>query len=328
MGLYPFNPNLAQEILTSFEGVIANREYLVHFQVSAANATTADTSGILADVTDTGIEQVITTGITQPGVPRNITATAGGTATDIKAVQVVISGTNYDDEEITETLPAFTVNTAGTVEGSKAFKTLTKITIPAHDGTGAKTSIGFGENLGLPFKLERNSLLYKHTYLNNIVESTEPAVTVSTAAVESNIIKLNSTLNGKQVDADMIIDREYNHILSEVEATITGMLNQTANWKHVTSQDEYGEPTFVDSVIKVRWESKQRVSRNKHGEEVISEARAFCLEAVQSGDVLEYQDQEWPVTSVCEAIDQDGNILYREVSVCGSCRQEITLIPW
>lgn len=328
MSLYPFNPNLAQDILTSFEDVILNHEYLVHFQVSAANATAADAGGILAAVNDTGVEQVITTGITQPGIPRNITATVSGTATDIKAIQVVITGTNYDAEVITETLPAFTENTAGTVEGNKAFKTVTKITIPAHDGTGATTAIGFGEKLGLPFKLERNSLLYKHTYLDNIVESTEPAVTVSTAAVESNIIKLNSTLNGKQVDADMIINREYNHNLSEVEATITGMLNQTANWKHVTGQNEYGEPTFVDSVIKVRWESKQRVSRNKHGEEVISEARAFCLEAVKSGDVLEYQNQEWPVISVCEATDLDGNVLCREVSLCGSSRREITLIPW
>jgi len=36
---------------------------------------------------------------------------------------------NEAGEAITETLPAFTVDTAGTVTGSKAFKTITSITI-------------------------------------------------------------------------------------------------------------------------------------------------------------------------------------------------------
>jgi len=56
----------------------------------------------------------------------------GGTAGDIKAVQVTITGTNYNNEVITEDLPAFTENTAGTVTGSKAFKTVTEVVIPAH----------------------------------------------------------------------------------------------------------------------------------------------------------------------------------------------------
>ncbi|WP_157049484.1 hypothetical protein [Moorella stamsii] len=55
--------------------------------------------------------------------------------------------------------------------------------------------------------------------------------------------------------------------------------------------------------------------RNKQGEEVISEARVFCLEAVQPGDVLEYGGREWPVIAVSETPGLDGKLLYREVAV-------------
>lgn len=197
-GFYPFNPNLGQVMQTGVEGVTVDRAFPAHFQVSAANAIAADTDGIHAAVIDTGAQQVITTGITQPSVPRNITATAGGTAGDIKAIQVIIAGTNYADEAITETLPAFTVDTAGTVTGSKAFKTVTSVTIPAHDGTGATTAIGFGEKLGLPFKLPHNTV--DKAFLNNVLEGTAPTVATSATAFESNTVDLNSVLNGTVVD--------------------------------------------------------------------------------------------------------------------------------
>jgi hypothetical protein len=102
------------------------------------------------------------------------------------------------DEVITETLPVFTANTAGTVEGSKAFKTITSITIPAHDGTGATTSIGFGDLLGLPYKLAHNTV--DAAYVDNAKESTAPTVAVSSTAIESNTIDLNTALSGKVVD--------------------------------------------------------------------------------------------------------------------------------
>lgn len=160
----------------------------------------ADIDGILTAVTDTGVEQVITTGIIQPDTPRNITATAGGTAGDIKAIQVVIAGTNADDESITETLPAFTVNTAGTVTGAKAFKTVTSITIPAHDDTGATTSAGFGEVLGLSQRKKRKTVLA--AYLAEVIEGTAPAELFDAADLEGNTVDLNSALNATQVKVE------------------------------------------------------------------------------------------------------------------------------
>ncbi len=198
MSLYPYNPNVSSKLQTDTPGVTVVRMQMAHLQVAAANATVASTTGIHAAVTDTGSQQVVTTAITQPSVPRNITATAGGTATDIKAIQVIVAGTNYAGAAITETLPAFTVDTAGTVTGSKAFKTVTSITIPAHDGTGATTAIGFGEKLGLPDKLPHNTVLA--AFLGDTKEGTAPTVAASATALESNTVDLNSALNSSVVD--------------------------------------------------------------------------------------------------------------------------------
>lgn len=160
----------------------------------------ASTTAIHAAVTDTGSQQVVTTGITQPDVPRNVTATAGGTSGDIKAIQVIIAGTDINDQAITETLPAFTADSTGTVTGTKAFKTITSITIPAHDGTGATTAIGTGSKLGLNTTLSRNTVIA--AYLNGVKEGTAPTVAFDSSNVSGNTATLNSSLNGNAVIVD------------------------------------------------------------------------------------------------------------------------------
>jgi hypothetical protein len=164
---------------------------------TAAKAT-GETEAVPFEGGQTAAADVVTTNITNPDVPRNITATAGGTAEDIGAIAVTIEGTNAAGETITETLPAFTADTAATKVGSKAFKTVTKITVPAHDGTGATTKIGWGSKLGLIHKLKHNTVLA--AYLNNTKESTPPTVAVSATALESNTVTLNSALDGNAVD--------------------------------------------------------------------------------------------------------------------------------
>lgn len=167
---------------------------------SLGSPAAASTTAVHAAVTDTGEEQTITTAITNPDVPRCITATAGGTTTDIAAIQVTINGTNADGATITEDLPAFTENSAGTVVGSKAFATVTSIVIPAHDGTGATTAIGVGDKLGLGAHLGRNTVLA--AFLDGAKEGTAPTVAVSATALESNTVDLNSALNGDEVIVD------------------------------------------------------------------------------------------------------------------------------
>ena len=96
---------------------------------------------------------------------------------------------------------------------------------------------------------------------------------------------------------------------------IADFLNQTATLKRVVGYNEYAQPITESEVIKVRWEGKRRLARDKQGQEVVSEARVFCLEEVQPGDIVEYGGKEWPVITVSEVPDLDGNIIYREVAV-------------
>lgn len=204
MGWYPFNPLLGQKMQSDAMGRLVDSSYLAHLQFSAAEAVVADVDGIHAAINASAAAVVdVITAITNPTVAKNITATVGGTAASIKAVKVTITGTNDNDEIITEDLPAFTVDTAGTVTGSKAFKTITKISIPAMDGDGVTVTVGYGEKLGIPYKLAHNTCLM--AFLNNVKEGTAPTITTDSAHLENNTIDLNSALNGQVVDAYFVV---------------------------------------------------------------------------------------------------------------------------
>lgn len=178
--------------------------------VSAFTATAGgnwDTAAIATGETGAvdfagGITDTITTSITNPDFPRAVTATSGGTAGDIGALQVTVVGTNINDEVITEILPTFTANSATTVTGSKAFKTITSYEVPAHDGIGATTSIGTSGKLGIPYKLDHNTVM--NAFLDNALEGTAPTVATSATAVESNTVDLNSALDGSKVDVYLV----------------------------------------------------------------------------------------------------------------------------
>lgn len=97
---------------------------------------------------------------------------------------------------------------------------------------------------------------------------------------------------------------------------IRNYLNQIAVWKKKTGQDGYGEPIFADPVtIKVRWEGRRRLVRDKTGKEVVSESEVICIEDVRPDDVLAYGGREWVVIAVGEAPGLSGSISHREVAV-------------
>lgn len=101
---------------------------------------TQEPNAFLDPVSDIGSQQVITSGIKFNRVIGKVIATvSGGSESEslVAAIQVIIAGTDEDDNVIGETLTAFTSGTYGTVTGALDFKTVTSITIPAHDTTGA-----------------------------------------------------------------------------------------------------------------------------------------------------------------------------------------------
>ncbi len=98
---------------------------------------------------------------------------------------------------------------------------------------------------------------------------------------------------------------------------IEAYLNQTAVWYRATGDmNEYAEPVYADSVnISVRWEGKRRLVRDKEGQEIVSEAEVLCIDAVQEGDLLEYDGRKWTVITVSPVPDLDGTENHREVAV-------------
>lgn len=196
--MYPYNHNMGQKIQTDVAGIEADRAFLAHFQVAALDAAAASAAAILAATALTDAAQAITADITNPAVPRSVTVK--GNASGIVG-DVVITGTNAAGEEITETIA---LNGTGTIEGNKAFATITKVDLPAETHAGTDTvSIGTGTKLGLPWLLAHNTVLA--AFLDNAKEGTAPTVTVSATALEGNTIKLNSALAAKVVDAYLIV---------------------------------------------------------------------------------------------------------------------------
>lgn len=196
--LYPFNPKLGQKIQTDVPEVTCDRAFLAHFKVSAAHAVAASNTGVhAAMVLADGVESWMSLGITSPDVPRAIRIK--GNAAGI-AGEVTIEGTNYLAEEIEEVIIAVD---ATVVDGNKAFKTVTRIGIPARTTAGDTVSIGWNDKLGLPYKLAHNTVLA--AYLDNTKEGTAPAVTVSATDIENNTIALNTPLSGKVVDVCLFV---------------------------------------------------------------------------------------------------------------------------
>lgn len=108
-----------------------DRGAIAHVEIAAEDAVAADSDGV-ATITLGAEAQSIISGITSPAVPRALTVVsnkangAGG---------VVVHGTNYAGEEISET---FTLAGTTAQNGSKAFRTVTKVVAPARVSTPAK----------------------------------------------------------------------------------------------------------------------------------------------------------------------------------------------
>lgn len=180
------------ELSTDVYGLTVNEMRLAHFGTTAAEGIAADADGVHAAIASKTTAQTITTGISNPPYPRNITIAIGGTTGDVKAGNIVVYGTNIAGKEISET---FTLTDGDTAvdAGTKAFKTVTSIVIPTQAGTGATFTFGFGELMGLPFILKGKPLVF---VLDDGVLATTPVITADDNELEKNVIDMDGTLNG------------------------------------------------------------------------------------------------------------------------------------
>jgi hypothetical protein len=131
MTLPGYNHKFGQKIMTDIEGVDIDRAFLARYHIDAADAVAGSSDGVHAAMNLSAAVQAITTGITNPAVPRNIRI--NGNVSGIDGV-VKIIGTNFAGEVITEEI---TANGTTAVDGNLAFKTVTKIDLPVQDHTPA-----------------------------------------------------------------------------------------------------------------------------------------------------------------------------------------------
>lgn len=174
------------------QGLIDLPVFSVSIGSPALGTTTAVHAAVTLPATGTTI---VTTAITNPDVPRNLTIT--GSASGITG-NVVIAGTDAEGVALTETIAA---SGTGTVVGAKAFKTVTSITVPAKTNSSGDTiAIGTGAKLGLGHRLSRDSVL--RAFLAGVKEGTAPTVVFSSTSISGNTVALSSALGATAVIID------------------------------------------------------------------------------------------------------------------------------
>ena len=185
--LYPYNPSYGQRIQGELGTDPVDMSFLAHYQKAPA-ATGAATIHAAITLPDSGTLDV-TTGITNPDVPRTLTIT--GNQAGITG-NVVIEGTDAAGAAITDTIAA---NGTNTVEGVRAFKTVTKITVPTKAGPGDAISVGTGKKLGLPHKVYNTACLLVKLFDG----SADTGTLAVNAELSKNLFALNGTPNGAKV---------------------------------------------------------------------------------------------------------------------------------
>lgn len=139
----------------------------------------------------------ITSFVAQPDVTRSFQLVIGGTAADVEICTITITGTDFHGQAITETF-ATSLNTAETLQGSKAFKTISNILIPATcelTPFGATYSVGYGEKLGLKRCLDQAGHVVMST-VSGAFESTRATIAKDAANIEGNTADFNGTMDG------------------------------------------------------------------------------------------------------------------------------------
>lgn len=118
-----FNPKLNR--IKTDAGFAVDAAFLAHLNIAASDAVASSDTGVHAGIILAEAASSLAVNLTNPKIPRalRIKGNVAGIAGDVK-----LEGTNFAGEAIDETIA---LNGNAAVEGAKAFKTITKVTLPA-----------------------------------------------------------------------------------------------------------------------------------------------------------------------------------------------------
>ena len=123
------------------------------YTYNAKKVSAATAGAVLGSTTGSASAvQTITTGITNPDVPRVLAVTTGGSGAS--AGNILITGVNVEGKPITDTIA---INTGGGQNvGSLVFKRVTSVTIPVALGASGTITVDTTNKLGLNHRLVPN----------------------------------------------------------------------------------------------------------------------------------------------------------------------------
>ena len=180
--------------------------------------------------------------ITQPDVPRVLIVKPAGTAGDVGAGVVVITGTNVEGATISENF-ALTDGATTAITGKKAFKSITNVHLPSGDGTFAGTiSIGIGNALGTYHRLFPSNTTVKVVKDDGTTRSldTTPAIT----SANEKYIELN-TITPATVPTGLL----FYHIYYIYDHWTLGDVNGNPDWSTSTSTSTSSTSTSTTTSI-------------------------------------------------------------------------------
>lgn len=177
-------------------GTLAHKNLYSHsfgYTETRKKVSGASDTAVHAGFASATSSQTITSGITNPDVPRALRLAFSGTTNDIRAGVVEVHGTNVEGAVIHEEF-VLSDNQSADIDGVKAFKTVTSIDVPPMDGTGATISVGYTNKLGVNHRLYANNTtvkVYTSTDVDDRIPPTlqgAPTVVADEVNVEQNLV--------------------------------------------------------------------------------------------------------------------------------------------
>lgn len=205
MGLAPKKYKLKEFITTDTPAIVVTKPDVARIQWSAAQTAAANAAG--AVLTEAASATLIVTVLAadmlaQPPCARNAVVTVAATTVgNIKAAAIRVNGLSLAGEAIYEDFTP-TVDTAGALTGTKAFASFTSLVIPAQDGATVTVSLGWGQLIGMPYRLTHDTVL--KTFNDNVAE-TAPTLATSSTVLCANTIDFNGSLDGSVMDVYLIV---------------------------------------------------------------------------------------------------------------------------
>jgi hypothetical protein len=176
---------------TDVFGMPVHKMSVAHIHLTKEQACAADADGILNGAAlDSTDETEVTDFLNPMPYARNVKIVASAaTAENAKAI---VYGTNIADQEISE---EFTLAGDTPVVGIKAFKTITKIVLPAA-AASETIDVGWDDKIGLPFMLDVKPLVF--AMQGGTIETTAPTLAIDDDEIEKNTIDLNTALHDEK----------------------------------------------------------------------------------------------------------------------------------